>query len=1428
MLDENFISDKREFRQLNKKIVSIALVLSIIVASSVFWGLKLTGISMAGDALCGIEEHSHDEECYVDSLICESDENEEHQHIEACYEQILACETEEHIHTTVCYSDTTADVESESIWKGSFIDEVLTDDLRSNLMIIVLSQFGYTESKNNFDVDENGSRMGYTRYGDWYGNKYCAWSSVFVSFCLNYAGISADDAPYSDSPAEMLQLWSEKDLFVNDEYYAPLFGDLVFLDNNNDGICDAVGIVNDVGYQQGICAIQGDSNNTVEEINYVWNDSAVMGYGVLNAAIHDDISEYTVSPMADTGTISVYQVNKYSAIRNLIAYGGSSSSLNLGMSFTYWTAYVIESGSNGLYVSAISPSQVSKLNLAANTLDGFVVFTQESFPDISVGDYVTVSPANFYKSTTGSSTTPYGTLTFSTTPAATYEGTKKPDKDNSNKLTTVQAADTMDLIEVNLYDYGLNCNDLWKSDNKYPGFQQGGGTASATSLSRWNMNFGDNITSEIFSGATSVTNQGGDINKTNADNSASRPISGAISNKLIDGYPALNDGTSLAYLFSDNIYATKQNKQNINGLFQYDKKTSSYYYNCRENHAQFNSDNDTFTLYEQTITPNFIMYPFGNFLPLNDIVKESTQTPLIDRTYFNTVSQSALYKYSAEKLPSEYSKLNKVLDQYIYSMDRAYGAGNWDYDECLQKYFELSRIPLPDDLSYLNNLYNIDYDEESDFFFGMDMHLDFIQPKNGLTGENGNYPMVFDFAGDDDVWIFVDGQLFLDLSGIHRHVGGVIDFEKGEVRYYDFNPETSETDLLVDTVTFAEILGSSKDLNEKGAFKDYSTHSFDFYYMERGSGSGICKMEFNLPTLQRNTISVAKDLTSDTDLSEVLGDPDFYFQIYKEGGNEVLIGSGVTYDIYSTSSNEHIGTAVTGADGMFSIKAGQRAVFKDIPENAGSYFVRELLDRSIFEQYGTVNIDGSSTTLDHYTNVTVGEDSFKGIDSAVKDISDGSTYFTFSNDVDGFKFGALEISKILQDYSAEHTLTEFTFLVELDDTPLPAGTSYTIIHSDESQEILKVTDTGIIKLKHGERIILNNILAGSKFSVKEIGLSADEYSIIYESANTKLDCLTDDNGIPYVTGLIAAESAMGIKVTNDKNGTKLGIPVTKSVTNPDGNEYKFTFDLNELVSAANSDFKPGGVHLQSKVTIISGSSDFIFTINYPSDTHDGKHYYMITEAFDDSLDKKVEFDDSYYIAEVTTQLVDGTVRAELTGLWKNGLVDNVENIEFENNIMRSLSISKKVEGYVKGDSAFRFDITAKIGDTPVNGKFKCFGTAEDEIQIVNGHATVYISDGETLQIIGLPSNMSWTVEEITHNGFYTSCAVGNNEPTEGTSLSGNLDASVTINFTNFSGNVLPATGSYNWLFYALGGLLLIAVPLVYGCILGRKRERRAD
>lgn len=935
-------------------------------------------------------------------------------------------------------------------------------------------------------------------------------------------------------------------------------------------------------------------------------------------------------------SLTVYQINKYSQATTTLVQGGSvKAKLGSGMSFKYWSLIVVEKNSSGkLYVSQYVTDYVSKLDYSASTSDGFVLLLYQTSVNASVGDEVTVSFT--YKNTTGAyKSSGYGTITFGT------ESPPKPEKDNTSKLSIVQGADTNDLIEVNLYDYDTSINTLYDRNNKYPGYQQDNGTQSVGSTySKFGFNFGNNITSDLAAGHTSVTNQGGTINTTT--DGANSPIEGAILDRLgSDGQPALADGTSLGYLFSNSSYATKQNKNSINGLFQYDATTASYYFNSRENHAQFNSEDDTFTLYEQIISSNFMMYPFGNFLPFNDIVHQSAQATTIDKAYLQTIAQNALYKYN-KGYGSEYYTLGTQLNNFISLMDKNYSS--WSSIDCMNEYFKAAGIDrtFSKEEELVQKIYSIDYDEPTDFYFGMEMKMNFRFPKNGLTGADGKQPMVFNFTGDDDVWIYVDDILFLDLSGIHRHVGGEIDFTNGIVKYYSLDVDTGEvSDTPYKTVKFSELV-DSQYLNEKGTFKDYSSHSFNFYYMERGAGSGVCRMNFNLPPIRKNSISVTKELSVDGREASLLGDPDFRFQVLCENGKDLFIGANTEYDILN-SAGVKIGTGITDENGVFKIKAEQTAVFNDIPEDAGKYFVRELLDVGAYEQYATIIIDGNSKTTDN--NVTIGSDVFMGADSSVKDVSDGSTSFHFNNSINLKKVGSLSISKALKEYSPSKTPRSYDFNVMLDGKPIPIGTEYTV-----GSETRTVTQEGIITISADETAILTGIVAGSIFTVRETSASAEGYVVSYTKDG---QLLTED----YAEGMILSSAMVEVLINNSEKGVDFLIPVKKTLEEADGKDYTFVMQLERIKAFDDMTLYEPSLVKTLPITVCDESVQTSFEVGISQallGSLPQKLYFRITEQQSDEYEN-ITYDKSVYVVEVTVSNDSGYVNADITGIWKDGI-----------------------------------------------------------------------------------------------------------------------------------------------------------------------------
>ena len=95
-------------------------------------------------------------------------------------------------------------------------------------------------------------------------------------------------------------------------------------------------------------------------------------------------------------------------------------------------------------------------------------------------------------------------------------------------------------------------------------------------------------------------------------------------------------------------------------------------------------------------------------------------------------------------------------------------------------------LPLYDGTQTVNKQvsffpFNGDNDNKIDYHFGMNMSVPFYMNANG-TNSKGD-PMVFEFSGDDDVWVFINGKLALDLGGIHGAIGAKINFKTGDITY---------------------------------------------------------------------------------------------------------------------------------------------------------------------------------------------------------------------------------------------------------------------------------------------------------------------------------------------------------------------------------------------------------------------------------------------------------------------------------------------------------------------------------------------------------------------------------------------------------------------------------------------------------------------
>lgn len=137
--------------------------------------------------------------------------------------------------------------------------------------------------------------------------------------------------------------------------------------------------------------------------------------------------------------------------------------------------------------------------------------------------------------------------------------------------------------------------------------------------------------------------------------------------------------------------------------------------------------------------------------------------------------------------------------------------------------------------------------------FGQKFDLKFRLTSDGtvLDSDNKRVPIEFNFSGDDDVWVFIDGQLVLDIGGDHAVVTGKIDFANKMATV------SSAKDSSLGGTSNGEV---KKDFPREFVTNNYFTkeHTLTMFYMERGLWESNMKITFNFP--QENKLTVEKEV----------------------------------------------------------------------------------------------------------------------------------------------------------------------------------------------------------------------------------------------------------------------------------------------------------------------------------------------------------------------------------------------------------------------------------------------------------------------------------------------------------------------------------------------------------------------------------------
>ena len=329
----------------------------------------------------------------------------------------------------------------------------------------------------------------------------------------------------------------------------------------------------------------------------------------------------------------------------------------------------------------------------------------------------------------------------------------------------------------------------------------------------------------------------------------SSPRSGIVNNVLTGGYPKLTDswgGESLGYLFDSSAQTGKISHMGVTGLLQ--AKGGYYEYDSSKNYAAYNVNKNAFDVYEVAGVgqAGAGSQNGGQFFPFD----------------------------AADKVFKEEN--GRLVRNGITSSNN--GDSNYNDGKPLNHYF------------------------------GLSMSSRFVQPTDGKT--NAGDPMTFEFAGDDDVWVFIDDVLVGDIGGIHTSAKLTIDFQTGQIKVNDSPNGTLLRKFQEAGRGISGFTGNT--------FANDTSHTLKFFYLERGATDSNMKLKYNLVTVPESDI-----IKFDQDGGLVEG---AQFELYKTDksfadtttNSEKLLGSGTTDANGQLTLTNKVDNGVINFDDLYS------------------------------------------------------------------------------------------------------------------------------------------------------------------------------------------------------------------------------------------------------------------------------------------------------------------------------------------------------------------------------------------------------------------------------------------------------------------------------------------------------------------------------
>lgn len=490
-----------------------------------------------------------------------------------------------------------------------------------------------------------------------------------------------------------------------------------------------------------------------------------------------------------------------------------------------------------------------------------------------------------------------------------------------------------------------------------------------------------------------------------------------------------------------------------------------------------------------------------------------------------------------------------------YSFDSEQNTVHYDYEN--NKIVRDDTIKIHDvggDTGYFPfNSVNPSAKDNLNYGFGTQFTIPFTVTETGKNVDDT--PMTFKFTGDDDVWVYIDGALVLDMGGAHCKAEGEINFatQKATIttgtsdaklgnqshitggRTRAVNNNNSEVDFSKITVKKSD--GSKVSLADHMK-KSGTVHELKMYYMERGMWDSNMSISYSFVPLPSGlTLSKTLD-TKDVNAGlknavQGLDNFDFNIQTRNLKAREANYSDvdNLGYTLYDYNDNTYPGQVAKNSTATFSSSYYASEFIDTTDENNSSAFyagtgfqITESIPKDTILQY-----DENKTSWGVYDSVTSREaiKNQKGtvatFDMGDANSSEMDVVNRYVNFVNTPKVGSLSVEKKYEGNAPKDKT--FGFTVKVDLTGGDYYDSYKLEYTG-SQNNGTTDENGHFTLKAGEKVTFEGIPAGAAYEVVEDAPGADDTWVQDTSKCTGL------------TGKIVAEVPSAAVVTNKTKTTE--------------------------------------------------------------------------------------------------------------------------------------------------------------------------------------------------------------------------------------------------------------------------------------------------